>query len=286
MNNKLFLSVLFIISTMLMANVVYAYEYTSTTTINTSLPGVKDSGNPLDIIAGFYKFALAISGILAIAVILYGAIKYMASPGSAGGQSDAKEWITSALLGILLLAGAYLILNTINPELTILRLPGLEEIKSSAPPGASTSTIPEIRGEGKYGWSGAKTPPGTLTHEDALSQLANPVNIRTNRNNINCTREGQTDCTSLTGIPQEAINGVIAIKIACKCDVIISGGTEAGHQTHGMGKAILDLSPTPSLNQYIYSISKTSSWTHYQKETINGVLYMWETQPPHWHIVF
>ncbi|MDP2650826.1 MAG: hypothetical protein Q8P04_01900, partial [bacterium] len=50
--------------------------------------------------------------------IVFGGILYTVSAGNASKQDDAKQWITGALIGLLLLFGSYLILNTINPELT------------------------------------------------------------------------------------------------------------------------------------------------------------------------
>jgi len=52
----------------------------------------------------------------------------MASAGNPSGQSDAKEWIEAALLGLLLLVGAYFVLNVINPQLTTLALPTLTPV--------------------------------------------------------------------------------------------------------------------------------------------------------------
>lgn len=118
--------------------------------IEVSIPGTTSSSSPIEMIKGFYQFSLAISGALAVAVIVYGAVKYMASPGSPSGQGEAREWITSALLGILLLAGAYIILNTINPELTILRLPTLDKLKDSnyvTPNLLTTYAVVEKNGE-------------------------------------------------------------------------------------------------------------------------------------------
>jgi hypothetical protein len=48
--------------------------------------------------------------------------------GNPSAQSDAKDWILGAIYGIILLAGAYIILNVINPNLTTLQLPSLPEI--------------------------------------------------------------------------------------------------------------------------------------------------------------
>jgi len=71
-------------------------------------------------IVTFYKFSLGIAGALAMAMIVVGSLYYSLS-GVADKKNEGKEFITSALYGFVLLLGAYLILNTINPELTQLR---------------------------------------------------------------------------------------------------------------------------------------------------------------------
>lgn len=87
-------------------------------------------------VAGFYQFALLAGGLLAFGAIVYGALKYTAAAGNPSGQSDARDQITQALLGLLLLLGAYVVLFTINPNLTKLSLPALEALKPT------TSTQP------------------------------------------------------------------------------------------------------------------------------------------------
>lgn len=96
--------------------------------ISVSIPGSyvnSTSGSPGSYVANFYQFALLIGGILAFGVVIYGGILYMTSVGNPSGQSDAKEWLLAALWGFLLLVGAYLILNIINPQLLNLNLPNL-----------------------------------------------------------------------------------------------------------------------------------------------------------------
>lgn len=72
-------------------------------------------------IAGFYKWALGIGGLVALGIIVFGGILYTVSAGNASKQDDAKQWVTGALIGLILLFGSYLILNTINPNLTVLK---------------------------------------------------------------------------------------------------------------------------------------------------------------------
>lgn len=99
-------------------------------TISMNIPGTvpNSTSTPGAYIANFYQFALMVGGVLAFGVIVYGGVRYMASAGNPSGQSDAKEWIEAALLGLLLLVGAYFILNVINPQLVNLNLPSLTPV--------------------------------------------------------------------------------------------------------------------------------------------------------------
>ena len=97
------------------------------------------SSAPGAFIANFYQFALMIGGILAFGVIVFGGIKYMASAGNPSGQTEGKEWIWGALTGLLLLAGAYLVLHTINPQLVNLNLPTLNAVPASNSTAAGTN---------------------------------------------------------------------------------------------------------------------------------------------------
>jgi hypothetical protein len=106
-------------------------------TISPTIPGmtsaVTTSTSPGAFVAGFYNFALMIGGVLAFGAIVYGGVLYAASVGNPSKQSEGREWNKSALLGLLLLAGAYLILNTINPNLVNLSLPTLQSINIQVP---------------------------------------------------------------------------------------------------------------------------------------------------------
>ncbi|HVM76811.1 MAG TPA: pilin [Candidatus Paceibacterota bacterium] len=112
--------------------------------ISLNLPGPNGpaaTSSPGDIINGFYNFALLIGGLLAFGAIVYGGVRYMAGAGNPSAQSDAKEWIWSALLGLALLAGAYMILYLINPALVNLSLPSLQSI-NLPPPSEGTGGSP------------------------------------------------------------------------------------------------------------------------------------------------
>jgi hypothetical protein len=118
---KFFYSLAVIVSNFFLLSVAHAV------TISMNIPGVNTtaSSTPGTFIANFYQFALMIGGVLAFGIIVYGGVRYMTSAGNPSGQSDAKEWIEAALLGLLLLVGAYFILNVVNPQMTNLGLPTL-----------------------------------------------------------------------------------------------------------------------------------------------------------------
>lgn len=104
----------------------------ATISISNSIPGFSNvtTTGPCGWIVNFYGFALIIAGILAFGAIVYGGIKYAISAGNPSSQSDGRSWIWSALIGLLLLGGAWLILNTINPSLTKCSFPGVSKLPS------------------------------------------------------------------------------------------------------------------------------------------------------------
>ena len=87
------------------------------------------ANTPGTLVGRLYTYALGLSGTLAVIMIVYGGVKYVASGGSVAARSDALDIIKNAVWGIVLLGGAYLILNTINPDLTRLSSPTLEPIQ-------------------------------------------------------------------------------------------------------------------------------------------------------------
>ena len=101
--------------------------HAATVSISPNIPGLTNVSNagPAGWIAGFYKFALLFAGIIAFGSIVYGGFKYATSAGNASKQEEGRSWIWSALIGLLLLAAAYLILKTVNPNLVKLQNPTL-----------------------------------------------------------------------------------------------------------------------------------------------------------------
>jgi len=76
------------------------------------------------LVSSLFAFLLAIAGIAAFVMIVFGGVKYLASAGDPSKMKDAKDQIFAAILGLIILFSSWMILNTINPNLVELREPG------------------------------------------------------------------------------------------------------------------------------------------------------------------
>lgn len=69
-------------------------------------------------VADIYTWSLTIVGIIAFVQILFAGVMIMTAAGNATKISEARKKISNAILGIIILFSSWLILNTINPNLT------------------------------------------------------------------------------------------------------------------------------------------------------------------------
>lgn len=77
-----------------------------------------------------YNFLISIAGLVASVMMIVGGFQYLTSGGDAGKIGAAKTRITNALMGLLLVLGAYTILKTINPALVVLKLPSVQVVST------------------------------------------------------------------------------------------------------------------------------------------------------------
>jgi len=69
-------------------------------------------------IAGIYKYAIGIVGILAALILMVGGVIWITAGGNQTRVGEAKAWIGASLTGLLLALCSYLILYQVNPKLT------------------------------------------------------------------------------------------------------------------------------------------------------------------------
>jgi hypothetical protein len=122
------------------------YDYTTLEPI----PGTGNTGADLKAyLEAIYKFAIWTVGIAAILMLTIGGFMYMVSAGNTSKAETAKKVITDAILGLVIVLGAYLILYVINPDLVNITI-------TMKPLSGTTGT-----GTGTGGASGGGTSGGT-----------------------------------------------------------------------------------------------------------------------------
>lgn len=166
-------------------------------------------------IRAIYNYAIGIVGILATVVMMIGGIVWITAGGNQTRVGEAKAWIGASLSGLVLALASYTILAAVNPNL----------VNFQPLPLVSPTAQPV---DLKY------------SEEDkALRDNFKTAGITVNKSD--CTYAGQTDCTSLENLPQIAVNGIYNIKKGADTNIMITGGTEAGHKSHGQGKPMVDI---------------------------------------------
>jgi hypothetical protein len=70
-----------------------------------------------------YRWGILFGGLAAFVALIIGGFKYLTSIGDPNKMREAREWIISALVGLILIIFSFVILNTLNPDLTTLTTP-------------------------------------------------------------------------------------------------------------------------------------------------------------------
>ena len=125
---KIFLIILLTIILFSVAGFVQAEECETPPCTIIAYPALPGTPDPTEGVPQFIKyifvFSLGIVGLVGLIAIIIAGFKYVTSVGDPNKAAEAKGGISSALLGILLLLGSYLILNAINPDLLKLKITG------------------------------------------------------------------------------------------------------------------------------------------------------------------
>src|SRR6056297_2393068 len=91
---------------------------------------VEVTGNTFaDYIIAIYNWGIRIIIVLAVIMIMIGGFMWMTAAGSSQRIGQAKDRITSAIVGLILALGSYTLLNFVNPELVSFRSLTLTDIK-------------------------------------------------------------------------------------------------------------------------------------------------------------
>jgi hypothetical protein len=229
-----------------------------------------------------FQLGIGIAVTLAVVMLVINGIQYMFSD-IPGVKLSAKNNLGGIIFGLILAFSSWLILYTINPNLVEFDL--ITSIRDAARTAAEStpstaSTTPTNNGEP---W------PDDASEREAL--YAAGIDI----NNSNCTTVGQRGCTSVYGLTQGTIEGLINLKTRCEeaqpsCRITVTAGTEYWlHATHRDNRTVdLRQNPTGGLNKYIGGQGGPcfKAWPK------DGLIFHWEDAQcgpdvyPHWHVSF
>lgn len=243
------------------------------------LPFIRDLGEKAGLsgyLTAIFRLGIGLAVVIAVFMIVFNGIQYMVSD-VVGQKATAKKGIENAIWGLVLVLASVLILNTINPNIVKF------ELIQSLERAADSVTAPA------GGGSGTTTPDGTTSQqEQAVRDYF--ANAGVGINNPPCASGQTKGCTNVAGLPLSTRTAIANLARSCGTTgcVVITGGSEGGHDTHGVGKPFADLRKTSSLNSYILEngtfLRDTPIGKLYQ---LNGHQMLDETGgEPHWHGCF
>jgi len=122
---KIFLFGFLIGAFLLKASFALAIEETYPSILGFSLPA--DPTLP-EYAKYFFNAGIGIAGLLAVLTIVFGGAYYLLDMGLGRFKDESKEWIKSGILGLAIVMCSYLIAYTINPNLVIFKLNGLDVV--------------------------------------------------------------------------------------------------------------------------------------------------------------
>ncbi len=248
-----------------------------TTDLQTYLPGV-------------FWWSIGLAAAMAFVMITYGGLVYMTSD-AIYGKEDGRKYIENALWGLLLVIGAWVILNTLNPQILSFHL-------TIPRPTIVAGTAGVTAGGSNVGGNVAGTQM-TQAQKDADKIVRDAL---TNKSTITvyrgvCDNGQTTGCVDLNGLSPKASQGIRDLAGQCHCSISITGGTEPGHTTgdptHDRGVALDFESSGTAVQDLVtnHQANRIVSCTFY---TFAGGKYLWEpkgaycggTVPSsgnHWH---
>lgn len=102
------------------------------------IPGMPENPDVFEYLGGLYKFLMSAIGIVAMGAIVIGGARYLTSVGNPAAIEDAKHTIYSAITGLILALSTWVIISEINPDILVLKKPGMPWTGGAYTPAAKT----------------------------------------------------------------------------------------------------------------------------------------------------
>lgn len=79
---------------------------------------------PTDLFNALFTLSITIGAMLAVFMFIFGGLQMITARDNAGNVTAGKQKMTNAVLGLLMLLSTFIVLTTINPQLTELKIFG------------------------------------------------------------------------------------------------------------------------------------------------------------------
>ena len=240
-------------------------------------------------IPGLINWSMGIAAVMAFVVITMGGIMYMTTD-AIYKKEDGRKWIEQAIWGLVLVIGAWVILNTINPQILKFTLTLPQPVISTIGAGGVVAGVDMTEGQSQ-------------SHRQIGLDLRDSSSITTGGRE-ECSKTRTTNCVNLNNLQAPVISGLKKLKTECpRCSITITGGTEPGHSVgsaHHTGRAVdlaVDLRKdyNDPLIAKIIGSEKLLSCKKYTNPNFTGT-FLWEPQGVrcgdvassgnHWHVSY
>ncbi|NCF75110.1 MAG: hypothetical protein GWO87_01305 [Xanthomonadaceae bacterium] len=112
----------FLFSVVLASDVMFKPSVPIPGVSNINAPVNPDFSTLTNYIANFYKFAIGLTGILAVIMVTLGGMTWLTAGGSATQIGKAKQMIMGSIAGLLLALFSYTLLYSINPDIVNMKM--------------------------------------------------------------------------------------------------------------------------------------------------------------------
>lgn len=242
-----------------------------------------------------FIYSLALTIILVTASFRYALAGVERMKASEEGIRESKAEFKRVTFGLLGVLGLWLVLFTVNKDMLTGDV-GLSNLRSKPVSSGGASTVTPVNTGG--GTSVTPTIPKNNDDPTGWKAISDDAAVRQGLRNLGnggitvnksvCLNPTQTSCTTVGGLPPETISMLTQLRNTCSGTITITGGSENGHSSHGIGKTPVDLSISSpgGLNDCIRAFPEGPT-KNFCKKTYTQFGYIFCDElytTPHWHV--
>jgi len=160
-----------------------------------SFGGRTQFSNVGEFIKFIYQYGFIVGSVVAVMVIIVAGVMYIFSGGNSDTVGQAKKKIMGSVIGLILMALSYTILNTINPYLVNFRLPSIWAINTE---GIAPIYCENLGGDVKIALANAQSSSSTINIDKAQWFDISTSNVALCGNNYYVDKTGGQSCLGQT----------------------------------------------------------------------------------------